>query len=213
MAGTGKYRPTGLPPSAGPFLFPLQSSTMVRSRTESLISRRIDQSGTRRTPDNLLVEEPLVIQLDGTRISSTMRTPGNDFELAAGFCLAEGVLSGAAITGIRYCGTGSAVDTDFNVVTVETGGKAPEPTPRLGSISSSCGICGVEAIGELTERLRVLPPYEPWDIALLQSLPSLAAPHQKLFQTTGASHAAASFDREGNMLVIREESFPHAMTV
>ncbi len=209
MAGTGKYRPTGLPPSAGPFLFPLQSSTMVRSRTESLISRRIDQSGTRRTPDNLLVEEPLVIQLDGTRISSTMRTPGNDFELAAGFCLAEGVLSGAAITGIRYCGTGSAVDTDFNVVTVETGGKAPEPTPRLGSISSSCGICGVEAIGELTERLRVLPPYEPWDIALLQSLPSLAAPHQKLFQTTGASHAAASFDREGNMLVIREDIGRH----
>ena len=52
----------------------------------------------------------------------------------------------------RYCGTGSAVDTDFNVVTVETGGRAPTPAPRLTTTSSSCGLCGSQSIDELTER-------------------------------------------------------------
>ena len=60
-----------------------------------------------------------------------------------------------------------------SVVTVETGGQAPVPTPRMGSITSSCGLCGADAIGELTERLGVLEAYEPWDTDLLLTLPDL----------------------------------------
>ncbi len=182
---------------------------MVRSKRLSLITRRIDGEGTRRTPDELLVEEPLAIQLDGVQISSTMRTPGHDFELAVGFCHTEGVLHDAPVLGIRYCGTGRPADSDFNVVTVDTGGKAPEPTPRLGSTTAACGICGADAIDELTERLQVLPAYEPWSLDMLLTLPNIAEPHQELFESTGASHAAAAFTRDGEMLVLREDIGRH----
>ncbi len=182
---------------------------MVRSKSQSVIARRYDENGSKRTPDELIVEEPLAIHLDDTKISSTMRTPGHDFELAAGFCHAEGVLGDAKITSIRYCGAGAPVDSDFNVVSVETGGLAPEPTPRLGSTTSSCGICGADAIQELTERLRVLPKYEAWDPDLLLSLPARAELSQGLFESTGASHAAAAFDREGTMLHLREDIGRH----
>jgi FdhD protein len=182
---------------------------MVRSRSQRVIARRFTNGESTKSPDDLLVEEPLEIHLDDVQVSSTMRTPGHDFELAAGFCLTEGVLDGAPILGIRYCGTGAPVDSDFNVVSVSTGGLAPEPTPRLGSTTSSCGICGADAIGELTERLRVLPAYETWDPAFLLGLPDKVHEHQGLFGLTGASHAAGAFDREGNLLALREDIGRH----
>ena len=105
---------------------------MSRRRTERLIVTTVTPDGARRSPDRLIVEEPMTVQLDGVTVATTMRTPGNDFELAVGFCHTEGLLDGAAVEGIKYCGTGSALATEFNVVTVDTGGSAPEPTPRLG---------------------------------------------------------------------------------
>ena len=183
--------------------------SMVRTRSESSLVRRVTNDGSGRRPDELVVEEPLAIHLDNKQISSTMRTPGHDFELAAGFCHAEGVLSGFPILGIRYCGTGRPTESEFNVVSVDTGGKAPEPTPRLGSTTSSCGICGAEAIGELTERLHQLGRYEPWPMELLLSLPSLALPHQDLFASTGATHAAAAFNRNADLIVLREDIGRH----
>ena len=73
----------------------------------------------------------MAIELDGTRVTTTMRTPGNDFELAAGFCHAEGLLDGHPVLQVKYCANGSAVATAWNVVSVDTGGLAPEPVPRL----------------------------------------------------------------------------------
>ena len=157
----------------------------------------------------MIVEEPLAIRLDDVQVSSTMRTPGHDFELAAGFLHTEGALAGEAVTGIRYCGTGSAIETDFNVVSVDTGGRAPAPTPRLGSISSSCGLCGAEAIEELTERLNPLPAYEPWDPDLLVALPERLHADQPLHITTGAVHGAAAVDRDGEVVVVREDIGRH----
>ena len=98
---------------------------MARSRTERLIVTRVGPDGARREPDELIVEEPMTIQLDGVTVSTTMRTPGNDYELAVGFCHTEGLLAGHPVSGVRYCATGSAVDSGFNVVTVETAGRAP----------------------------------------------------------------------------------------
>lgn len=173
------------------------------------MARRFIGGESAKNPDELLVEEPLAIHLDDLQISSTMRTPGHDFELAAGYCLTEGVLHDAPILGIRYCATGAAVDSDFNVVSVSTGGVAPVPTPRLGSTSSSCGICGADAIDALTERLEPLPDHAPWSPEFLLGLPDLATQQQGLFDVTGASHAAGAFDRSGNLLVLREDIGRH----
>jgi len=181
---------------------------MARGRTRSVFVRRVGPTGERRRPDELIVEEPLSIQLDGTLVATTMRTPGNDYELAAGFLHSEGMLGDATITGVRYCADGSAVESEFNVVTVETSGKAPAPTPRLGSTSSSCGLCGSEAIELLTERLDPLT-HEPFDAVMLTEVADHVREKQDLFGKTGAVHAAASFDRTGAIIDVREDIGRH----
>jgi len=173
-----------------------------------LVTTITDQGRTRR-PDELIVEEPMSIQLDGVLVSTTMRTPGNDYELAVGFCHTEGLLAGAPVRGVRYCATASASDSEFNTVTVETGGLAPAPTPRLGNTSSSCGICGAEAIDALTERLLPVPPAVAIPLDVLRSIPETVAEAQDLFGATGAVHAAAAFTRDGGVLVSREDVGRH----
>jgi len=186
---------------------------MARRRKERMRVTRVEGLGsqqvTRTVFDELIVEEPMTIQLDGAVVSTTMRTPGHDFELAAGFCFAEGLLGAANVTGVRYCANGSAVDTGFNVVTVETGGRAAVPTARLGTVSSSCGWCGSEQLDAMCERLEPLPPTEPFDLDVLASIPQRMSAPQGLFAATGAVHAAAAFDRAGEVLVIREDVGRH----
>ena len=140
-----------------------------------------------------------------------MRTPGHDYELAAGFCFNEGLLAGAPVHGVRYCADGSAVESNFNVVTVETGGRAPIPTPRLGTTTSSCGVCGTESIDVLVERLSPLPTERLATISndLVLTIAGLVRPGQTLFDQTGAVHAAATFDADGNVLVVREDVGRH----
>jgi FdhD protein len=162
-----------------------------------------------RAPDELIVEEPLEIHLDGTLVATTMRTPGHDFELAVGFCHAEGLLGGAMVRTCRYCGTGSAVDSEFNVVAVDTGGAAPTPVPRLHATTSACGICGSTAVDDLRERLHPLPPGPPWPLEVLATLPSRVRDAQPLFGRTGAVHAAAACDRDGAPVVVREDIGRH----
>ena len=112
------------------------------------------------------------------------------------------------MTSVRYCADGPALETEFNVVTVETGGKAPAPTPRLGSTSSSCGLCGSDAIDELTSRLVPLDG-EPFDPELLIDIAKRVRSEQALFTKTGAVHAAASFDRDGTIELVREDIGRH----
>ncbi len=161
-----------------------------------------------REPDDLIVEEPLSIQLDGTLVSTTMRTPGDDFDLAVGFCHTEGLLDGNPVTGIRYCAVGPAVETNFNTVSVETGGRAPTPVPRLGTTSSSCGLCGAEAIAALADRLARLD-VEPFPLEVLAAVPDTVLRRQELFAATGGVHAAAAFDRAGTMALVREDIGRH----
>jgi FdhD protein len=103
---------------------------------------------------------------------------------------------------------GSAVDTEFNVVTVETGGLAPSPRPRLGTVGSSCGICGSVAIDELCVRLKPLDaPRFP--LQILAEAPDAVRETQALFALTGGVHAAAAFDHDGRVLVVREDIGRH----
>lgn len=151
----------------------------------------------------------MTIQLDGHMVATTMRTPGHDFELAVGFCHTDGLIEGYPVTGVRYCAAGSAVDTEFNVVTVETGGRAPIPTPRLGTTSSSCGWCGSEQLDEMCERLPTLPDTPSISLGLLTQIPAKVAARQQLFDATGAVHAAAVFDRSGDVGLVREDVGRH----
>ena len=189
----------------------MAAADMARGRTAKVLVQHYDSGGTslRRSPDELIVEEPLEIHLDGVLVASTMRTPGHDFELAAGFCHAEGLLGGAAIRRCRYCATGSAVETEFNVVEVDTGGVAPPPRPRLQATTSACGMCGSDAVDELRARLHPLPAATPWPLDLLASLPERVAASQPLFDRTGAVHAAAACDRNGEVVVVREDIGRH----
>lgn len=185
---------------------------MARRRTETMLVTRVTAGGTRqREPDELIVEEPMSIQLDGELVTTTMRTPGHDYELAVGFCHTEGVLGGAPVTGVRYCADGPAVASEFNVVTVETAGMAPSFTPRLGLTSSSCGLCGSDSIDTLCERLAPLDPSHVarFDIDTFPALCTRVLAGQGLFKTTGAVHGAAAFDADGNITVTREDVGRH----
>jgi len=164
----------------------------------------------RRRPDELIVEEPLEIRLDGHLVTTTMRTPGDDFELAAGLCRTDGLLGGASIMGCRYCGEcGRAAETEFNVVTVETGGRAPVPTARVATTTSSCGLCGSASIDELRLRLHPLHDLVTFPLAVLAAAPDRVRAEQGLFDATGGVHAAAAFDVDGQIVVLREDIGRH----
>lgn len=182
---------------------------MARGRTVSQFVRRVDGDRTSRAPDQLVVEEPLEIRLDGERVATTMRTPGHDYELAVGFCFTDGLLAGAPVQRVRYCATGPAADTGFNVVTVDTGGRAPRPVPRLTTTTSSCGWCGTDAVDDVAGRLAPLPGPEPFDLAVLGAVVDRVRTAQDLFELTGGVHAAAAFDRDGDPLVVREDIGRH----
>ncbi|MGA0878361.1 MAG: formate dehydrogenase accessory sulfurtransferase FdhD [Ilumatobacteraceae bacterium] len=178
------------------------------ARVDRILVVKLDSDAQRRVPDDLVVEEPMSIQLDGHLVATTMRTPGHDYELAVGFCHAEGLLAGHPVTGVRYCADGSALESKFNVVTVETGGRAPTPTARLGVTSSSCGLCGSQSIADLTQRLSVVTA-PPMSEDMILRIPTLVEPHQQLFAQTGAVHAAAAFTPAGDMVVVREDVGRH----
>lgn len=182
---------------------------MTRRRSERVLVRHWDGSEEHRRPDDLVVEEPLTIELDAVTVTTTMRTPGHDFELAAGFCFTEGLLGDASITSIRYCATEPAADTEFNLVTVETDG-APPATPRLGLTTSACGLCGAESIEALRERLSPLPTCEtPMSADVLAEVPERVRAFQELFGTTGGVHAAAAFGPDGESTLVREDIGRH----
>ena len=180
----------------------------TRGRTAKVFTERIEAGESYRVPDEVIVEEPISIRLDGELVGTTMRTPGNDFELAVGFCFTEGLLQETQVKSIRYCGNSSALEAEFNDVTVDTDGLAPKPVARLGPASSSCGICGVEAIENLLKFLKPLEP-EPFGIETLTSVAEGIQTEQDLFCATGAVHAAMAFDRSGKSVAMREDIGRH----
>ena len=151
------------------------------------------------------------IRLDDHIVTTTMRTPGHDYELAVGFCATEGLLHGAPVRSVRYCATGSADATGYNVVTVSTGGSAPVPEPRLRTATSSCGLCGSASLDALRQRLAPLPgPMPTVDLGLLVRAAAATRERQALFAETGSIHAASEFDLvTGDVGVVREDIGRH----
>jgi FdhD protein len=170
-----------------------------------------------RREDVLAVEEPLEIRVGGTSLSITMRTPGHDFDLAAGFLISEGVVAHTGeIAAIRYCaGVNDDGENTFNVldVTLAKGVAAPDPSlERNFYMTSSCGLCGKASIDAVRTASHHANHHDPLviDAALLASFPDRLRAGQEVFDKTGGLHAAALFDgRTGEMLVLREDVGRH----
>jgi FdhD protein len=185
---------------------------MTRGRTNRLLTTWVAGDGRNRGPDEVAVEEPLEIRLDGHLVGTTMRTPGHDFELAVGFCHTEGLLAGAAVRSAKYCrgeGPGAVVESEFNVVSVSTAGVAPVPDPRLGVTSTACGMCGTTAIDELRATLHPLPVGDPIPDDVLLGAPGALLGETPIFAATGAVHGAALFEPDGTAVVVREDVGRH----
>jgi FdhD protein len=162
--------------------------------------------------DLLAVEEPLEIRLNGTAVAVTMRTPGQDFALAAGFLYTEGILKESRQIGsIARCSSPEKGSAD-NVVDVLTSSEAPRPEEgwqRRFYLSSSCGICGRSSIDAVRQALPPLVDASQFDPEMLYTLPDLLREAQRVFSETGALHAAALFTRQGGLQAIMEDVGRH----
>ncbi|WFB06741.1 formate dehydrogenase accessory sulfurtransferase FdhD [Streptomyces sp. LX-29] len=180
---------------------------------------RIRDGAVSTRPDTLVAEEPLEIRLNGRPLAITMRTPGDDFALAAGFLVSEGVLGGAAdVANIVYC-AGATEDgsNTYNVVDVKLAPGVPVPDITLERnvyTTSSCGLCGKASLDAVrtTARWR-LDERDGDDIRLtpetLSALPDRLRAAQRVFERTGGLHAAALFTPEGELLDVREDVGRH----
>ena len=163
--------------------------------------------------DSLVTEEPLEIRLSaGGRtqtIAVTMRTPGNDFELATGFLHAEGLLAGVPYQ-VSYCADVERTDQQFNVVTVESDGPAPDAPVRSGIVSSACGVCGSASLDAMRERgLSPISDGVTVPIEVLYGLPDALRAAQGVFEVTGGLHAAGLFTADGSLIAAREDVGRH----
>lgn len=178
----------------------------------------IDDDERREIIDDLATEEPLEIRLiaEGqTRTAAvTMRTPGNDFELAAGFLYSEGIINSRdEIAGISYCiDPGVDLEQRYNIVNVALAGDKPRPLERLErhfTMSSACGVCGKASIEALQTRAAPIEDPLNVDISLIADLPQKMRDAQRVFASTGGLHASALFDRDGRLLILREDVGRH----
>jgi FdhD protein len=176
------------------------------------ILRRKDDGDHECVTDEVAIEEPLEIRIGGAAVATTMRTPGNDEELVAGFLLSEGIIRQRSdIVAIAPCLLTASLG---NVMNVElTAGVTFEPSgmQRFGTISSSCGLCGKTSIESIRQHFAPIEGASGVRIAeaTLLQLPARMRNGQGNFARTGGIHAAAIFDLDGNPLVVREDIGRH----
>ncbi|MCL2729897.1 MAG: formate dehydrogenase accessory sulfurtransferase FdhD [Actinomycetia bacterium] len=178
---------------------------------------RIRDGVTGHRADTLVAEEPMEIRLNGRPLAVTMRTPGDDFALAVGFLVSEGVLaSDQDVTGVVYC-AGATADggNTYNVVDVTLAPGVPMPDITLERnvyTSSSCGLCGKASLDAVRTATR-MPAGDPQQPRLtpelLAALPDRLRAAQAVFDRTGGLHAAALFTGEGELLDVREDVGRH----
>ena len=156
------------------------------------------------------------IRVAGRPLTVTMRTPGHDFDLAAGFLVSEGVLHAAdEVTAVRYCaGATSDGGNTYNVVDVglAPGVAAPDASlERNFYTTSSCGLCGKASLDAVRTTARWSVADDPLNVApeLLTTLPDRLRAAQRVFDSTGGLHAAALFRADGEMICLREDVGRH----
>lgn len=176
------------------------SAEIIRCREGQAAAEALDQ---------LAIEEPLEIRVGGTPVAVTMRTPGADMELAAGFLLSEGLVRESAdIASIVHCHEPGGE----NVVNVLLEGSTPLDLSRLTRhvfASSSCGVCGKASIEAVHQNFPPIHSSLSVNARLLHALPARMREAQAEFARTGGIHAAAVFDQSGDLKVLREDVGRH----
>jgi FdhD protein len=172
---------------------------------------RLDGSVVTRRPDTLAVEEPLEIRVAGEVLTVTMRTPGDDMDLAAGFLVSEGALSKTAdLLSMRFCaGADENGRNSFNVLDLTLA--VPSPRPRAVFTSSSCGLCGTDSLEAVRQTAAFDVHQDALTVtpALLSTLPGRLRAEQKVFDKTGGLHAAGLFAADGTLMCLREDVGRH----
>ena len=168
--------------------------------------------------DRLITEEPLEIRVRSGALAArrawvTMRTPGHDFELAAGWLVNEGLATPASISRVAYCTDDDlAAEEELNVVTVDVTGVAdlPHRHETASSGSSACGVCGKDSVAEALATRTASPWVGPRpDASVVRRLPEALRERQTLFARTGGVHAAGLADARGALSVVREDVGRH----
>ncbi|MGI8394385.1 formate dehydrogenase accessory sulfurtransferase FdhD [Leucobacter sp. Z1108] len=172
----------------------------------------------RQAPDSLAVEEPLEMRVFGRSLAITMRTPGNDVELAAGFLVSEGIIHQSEDYAVaRYCA--GATDGDdgntYNILDITLAPGVPPPDPSLErnfTTTSACGLCGKSTIDAVRTTSSFAVDRDPLVLSpeMLAGFPDALRAQQRVFDRTGGLHAAGLFDgRTGELLVLREDVGRH----
>jgi FdhD protein len=200
----------------------VQSDLVVRRPVTGAVVLAVDRQDAREQRDELATEEPMEIRVHGpgqdpAPVAVTMRTPGNDFELAVGLCLTDGIIeSQADVDTIAYClapdatQPGEKPEQQYNIVTVRLRRPvADDVRARRYLATSACGVCGKAALDEV--EVRCAPVGEGPRVAagVVRQLPELLAARQNVFDRTGGLHAAARFTNTGELVAVREDVGRH----
>jgi FdhD protein len=167
-----------------------------------------------RRPDDLAAEEPLEIRVRQAPLAVTMRTPGQDIDLAMGFLLTEGVIGAASDVVTAQLCAGTATPNTYNVVDVVLGSDVPPPVTdpsRNFYTTSSCGVCGKASIDAVRTKSRfdVASDDVCFRALTLATLPDRLRVAQRTFDRTGGLHAAGLFTADGELLALREDVGRH----
>jgi FdhD protein len=176
------------------------------------IIRRKDDGSYECATDEVAIEEPLEIRIGSQAVAVTMRTPGNDEELAAGFLLSEGIVRRRAdLRAIAPCTLSASLGNVINIELAPTVKFTPAATQRFGTISSSCGLCGKTSIEFIRQQFPSIDSEARAQIAenALLELPGRLRAAQGNFARTGGIHAAGVFDLSGSPVVVREDIGRH----
>ncbi len=164
-------------------------------------------------PDRVATEEPMEIRAAGPGeesrpVAVTMRTPGHDFELAAGFLVSEGLASAGEVAAVGYCDAAEP-EHRFNTVTVSLRVPWVAPAGRSFAVSSSCGVCGKAGIDDVALACPTLGDRPSVPASLIPALPERLRAAQRVFDRTGGLHAAGLFDLAGELCCAREDVGRH----